>query len=327
MSYFLDLKRPLSILYLSGPSWTGKSLTKDALSRLFRKTGPVDAKKFTGQFNAEILECPFIACDDYRDPTGELTGALLRVTGSNSIPIEQKYIQSQTVRGNIRAVFCYNNPLMLRLADSVDIAQLEAINNRIFYVEYQQGAVDFLRKFTDVEIAEWRDRKLAEHVLWLNQNRSQASTLPPYVVPGIKHSMMYRALLLSKPSVRDTCRWIMRHIKAKTATAAVSSKRLLIGVEGRFINPYVLNEFDLRMHNLASFKFAEEDLKSSILMMQVPEISLLDKFLVLRERGFVELDDGYLKIFCSDGQNDDTYNADLKAYERFVDVPWTGEFK
>lgn len=167
-----------SALYLDGYSGAGKGLLSNGLARIWHEGAPTDFEDAIGQFNSDLLNCPLVRIDEGIGGNGkrkDITAKLRALVGRQSFSINEKGVPQRPVYGTVRLIICANNDNVLMLGDSeFTMKDLEAVVNRIFYVEARKEAAEWLQEHNEggYLTREWVEGDgIARHCLWLSENR------------------------------------------------------------------------------------------------------------------------------------------------------------
>lgn len=184
-----DLSKPICGLYIQGENSIGKSLFVSGLARLWNPSATyVKYSDLTDNWNEALTKSPVIYGDEKATDTDghSDTSVFRQIIGNSSIPIKERYMPTATLLGYPRLVISANNADALRIREDLDPADIDAIRLRIGYVNtmFNKGASDILpqmaaaRGFASArEMADpWiKDGIIAQHVLWLHENRKVES--------------------------------------------------------------------------------------------------------------------------------------------------------
>lgn len=172
----------LPALYIDGPKGAGKSMLIQALAMMFEAGNAVDYMSVGADFNEDLVKCPVISADEgikvsSRDKA-EASKVFRNLTGNNRHKIRRKGLAESNLIGYLRVVITSNGPHGVDFGVGVGAEGLDAINERIIYLRVEKEASQYLidlggRMGTRdwVSIEGHLPGKIAQHILWLHQNR------------------------------------------------------------------------------------------------------------------------------------------------------------
>ncbi len=134
-----------TILILSGPPATGKTLLAQGTARLWTTTGPTQVGSSARDFKRSIARCPLVVAD------GELHAYLDRILSSPKV------------------IVTTNQDDVSSLTKGLPAEQAEAIASRTCLVRSRIEAADFLCEVDTRRLVE--GDIIARHILWLRENR------------------------------------------------------------------------------------------------------------------------------------------------------------
>jgi hypothetical protein len=208
-----DLNKLLCALYLSGHTGAGKTLFGQGLAHLWSETpGKFDA--VTSNFNEELLRCPLVLADeDLGTPTSwktDVSGELRSMLSTLERTVTRKYLPPAAMRGAVRMVIAANNDLLLASRSSLTNQDLEAMAQRFLYIRVTKDSTDLLNDIPTDTKNYWRSRGIAQHMLWLSQNREVKQTRRFWVEGDV--SSMHRLLTISSDWSSKVCEWLVRFL-------------------------------------------------------------------------------------------------------------------
>lgn len=181
LATLLVLNRPTCALYIRGDADIGKGLFAAGLSKIWN-SAPSKYEELIRNFQDGLSQCPLIWADEKvpENPFTENDSSVFRkVIGTGRQKIFRKNKPPADLEGFPRVLITANNPDALRIRESLDAADVKAIQQRIGYVDAGEAPGHYLkarahaRGLTVADMAdEWIDGGgLAGHVLWLHKNR------------------------------------------------------------------------------------------------------------------------------------------------------------
>ena len=168
-----DLNRPLAALVLIGAPGAGKNLLASGLGRIFSTNALSKQSDLTGQFHAGLLKNPLVLIDEEiqeqrygRSFMGSIRSDISQETRTVNI----KYRSELELRGHTRYIINANHiPFSSDNATSKDDA--DAIMERFLWIDTPHLAAAYLKKIPQETRKRWATHEIAQHVLWLQQNR------------------------------------------------------------------------------------------------------------------------------------------------------------
>jgi len=180
------LDRPICALYLQGPGGIGKGMLAAAIARIWsRDSACVKFDKVGSNFQEQLKTTPIIWADE-KASDGKSDSAVFRAwIGNDSQSVDQKNRDTTILRGYPRLLVTANNDDAFRIREELAREDIDAIKVRIGYIRVDDDAAKAsreviqrhanaagvgsnLRDYTDRWV---RDGALAEHILWLCENR------------------------------------------------------------------------------------------------------------------------------------------------------------
>ncbi len=180
--------RPNSCLYIKGPKAIGKSLLVDGLARLWGRKA-TRYRDVMARFNDSFVRSPLVHLDEgLSDKTDSLR--FREFISENEHVIETKGQPQYTLRGCARCVVTSNNVNALKIYESLNTDDIEAISCRVTWVSTKEKAAVFLRQVQGRSTTtSWVEEDLiARHVLWLAETRViKENSENRFLVPGVYH--------------------------------------------------------------------------------------------------------------------------------------------
>lgn len=184
-----DTERPNSCLYLKGPATIGKNLLVDGLARLWGRKA-VRYRDVMARFNDSFLKSPLVHLDEgITDRTDSLR--FREFISETEHVIETKGQPQFTLQGAARVIVTANNVNALKISESLNTDDIDAISSRIMWISTGPLAASYLhelrgRKTTTAWV---EDDLIAKHALWLKQNQvvTDHGHENRFLVPGAYH--------------------------------------------------------------------------------------------------------------------------------------------
>lgn len=174
----VDLRKPICAIYIAGAPDIGKNLLAAGLSSMFG--GFANWKEVALNFQSMMGSTPMIWANEKMEKPkfADLLDVLRDLIGTDQISLEEKNRQVYNLRTNYRLVITANNERLVKALGSYNADDLDAVKQRIGYIECQVDARAKLRELADNQgltlnelTASFAKHKIAEHVLWLSKNR------------------------------------------------------------------------------------------------------------------------------------------------------------
>lgn len=199
-------------LYLFGPSGTGKTLLAHGLSQLWGDGIPTDISEAFSAFNERLARCPLILADEYiPQKYGEsVTGQIRQLIGTSSFTIRRKHKATAELHGCTRVIFTSNEAVLFELDDSVGRLSQEALAKRILYLPTGPQAAELLTRIKPARLQQWRGRAIAEHALWLAENREVTRGQRLHVEGDL--GTMLRRLNIGNRATSLVCEWLVGYL-------------------------------------------------------------------------------------------------------------------
>jgi hypothetical protein len=177
MSVVTDLRRECAALYLYGKKGAGKGLLAHGLARIWTEGGPPDLEDvLPGSWNDRVLSCPLAFADERipKDMRGHVrTEELRSFISARSRTLRVKYSATGEVRAALRLIIAANNQTLLQAGANLTQHDIEAIAERLLYVEVSPAGSEYLTSlpFERRERLVYGD-EIAAHALWLSETRA-----------------------------------------------------------------------------------------------------------------------------------------------------------
>ena len=175
-----QLDDPTCALYIHGPPGTGKGLFASGVAAMWG-TGATSYNDAVGKFNSALTRNPVVHVDEYFaffDGQDGFSGAFRSLIGDSTRQLRIKNQPSANLIGCPRLVICANNADALTLNENLTAQDLEAIAQRVLYVQHDDGAANYLKSLGGrattkhwVMMADGSAGLVARHVKWLAENR------------------------------------------------------------------------------------------------------------------------------------------------------------
>lgn len=168
------LDHQCAALLLEGEASSGKTFLANGLAVLWTKGGPSPFDVLTGNFNSQLVNCPLVFADEGLSGShnGSVNDILRRAIGQSGFPLRRKFVSDANVIGALRIMMATNNSDILKDFEDLSPEDRNAIAQRILLIGIHDGkAKALLDSLPHSTKAEWANYKIAEHALWLRDNR------------------------------------------------------------------------------------------------------------------------------------------------------------
>lgn len=254
LAWVYELGRPCVALFVTGPKGTGKSLLGYMAASPFG-TPPTPLEEVFGSFNAAMLKNPVCMADEHlpKDHRGHSRNPELRFhVQAVERQLHRKHLPNVVLRGATRTLVVANNMNVLSTAESLSVEDIDAIGARYLYIEAQPEAAEYLEDVVGhARVKEWVDLGLlAEHMLWLRENRKVESKGRFLMKPSPE---IQNQLLVRNGPRGAVCQWFCSYLLNRelfdddagtNRLVRIKNGRLLANVAGivKFWTPFVPNE-------------------------------------------------------------------------------------
>jgi hypothetical protein len=211
-----DTNKILSGLCIYGGAGAGKTFLAHGIASLWSDGVPSDIAEIFGQFNERYSKNPVILADEYipQNYGKSVTGDIRALIGTKSFTVRRKRKPTIDLHGAPRLFITSNDQTVLNIDEAIGRESLEAIARRLLYIHVNKKAADFLETLLFEEREAWKERKIAEHCLWLQANRK--------VIPGkrffVEGSMgpSIKQMIFGNRPTSLLCEWIVNMLVSPT---------------------------------------------------------------------------------------------------------------
>lgn len=210
------IDRPSSALYIEGPPGCGKSLLANGIARIWTVGGPTSLVDIL-RWNDDLTQCPIVFADEVLpDEWIKLnsTGQFRQIIQDTRRPLRKRYRSNGVMHGAIRLILAANNANLLNTSESLSKNDIQAIQERLFFIQADQKATDYLnskggfpyaRRFVEEDL-------IAKHVLWLTENR-EVSPQGRFIVAG-DGEYLSTSLATGSGRNEEICSFLFKFLKS-----------------------------------------------------------------------------------------------------------------
>jgi len=173
--------QPIAALYIEGPGGIGKSLLASGVASLWGST-PVDYNQVVGGFNGGLLNCPLLFADEGiivdRNREASASEVFRNLVANTSHSLNPKFQALTSLSGALRVLITANDGNGIPFTQALGQDGIEAIIERIRKIKTGHEPRKYLESIgaRNGALVSWVGEagapgKVAEHILWLHQNR------------------------------------------------------------------------------------------------------------------------------------------------------------
>lgn len=236
------LDKPAAALYIDGDKGTGKNVLADGLAHIWHKGNATAFKDVVGTaFNDAITRCPLIHADEGIPKTDTIIDDLRRLIGSSGMPLNRKFLPVVNLKGCPRLIITANNSrVLLDTGATLGPQDIEAVTQRIRRLHANIESARHLEKIRNEKgyeyIQAWVDHdKIAEHALWLRENR-EVNEKTRFLVEGVDPAQAEQ-MTTGTGHVSATMEFLSRYL---SDSSAVKSPRIIVGNGELLVNTEAL---------------------------------------------------------------------------------------
>ncbi len=227
------LDKICSALVLIGPPGCGKTLLAIGLSRLWSEHGPTTLAQAFANFNDSLLKSPLCFADEQlpKDFRGYAqTGQLREHVQAMVRPLKKKFLPDASLVGATRTIVAANSDAVFASKDVLTANDIEAIADRLLYVEALVAGKTFL---AGRDVSAWVESDLiAEHALWLRDHHKwvpEGRFLIARRTGGIGRRLAVQSGIQSA-----VCEWLVGYLMTRNKYDSAYDQRVLID-KGRLL--------------------------------------------------------------------------------------------
>ncbi len=191
------LEKATAALFLRGAPGSGKTMLAQGLAAIWGKP-PTEMDSLKENFNDEITQNPVVFADEtvskrFRDDSG----LLRRLITATHVTLNRKYMETTKLQGAVRVIFAKNNLSLFGQNESMSKDDVDAVAQRILYYHMPRTAPYF------------HPLRLAQHILWLEETRTVASSASQRLWVMGRDSELHRHMRISSRDRSLCCQWIL----------------------------------------------------------------------------------------------------------------------
>lgn len=210
------LERQCAALFLEGDAGAGKGLLAHGLSRLWRDGGATPFEALVADFNDAVTSCPMVLVDEGfpKHRHYSIIDELRKWTGNQNQNIKRKFKAEASLRGAIRLILAANNNRIFESIEELSENDRIALAERLIYIKITKQARLFLESLEYSEREEFVNEKIAQHSVWLRENREVVSG-KRFIVEG-NDSALHARLMVSNSVAGLICEFLAKSISEAT---------------------------------------------------------------------------------------------------------------
>lgn len=210
------LDRQCAALFLEGDAGAGKGLLAHGMAHLWRDGGATPFEALVADFNESVTSCPMVLVDEGfpKHRNFSIIDELRKWTGNQNQNIKRKFKAEANLRGAIRLILAANNNRIFESIEELSENDRQALAERLIYIKVNKDARLYLESLEYSDREEFVNEKIAQHALWLRDNRE--------VVPGRRFivegndSILHARLMVSNGVAGNVCEFISKIISDAT---------------------------------------------------------------------------------------------------------------
>jgi len=226
------LDKPTAALILDGAKRTGKSQLAKALASIWGAR-PTPMSNLTSSFNDSLSRCPVVYAEETipwefrRD-----TGLLKELVTSDSQQLREKYQSNADLLGSLRLVIARNDHKLFEAGEVLTQGTVDALMDRLLYVDTGSTPAPF-----------FETREIAEHILWLEQNRRvPESTRPGLWVTGVPSRLHHRMRAFTSKTSVSVCEWLLAFLDRPQFCGDTAVTQFRLDSQGLRVTPKLVYE-------------------------------------------------------------------------------------
>jgi len=200
LSVFPDSSRAVCALFLVGPKEIGKDLLAHGLARIWAHGEAIPFKEVVSDFNGRARYTPMVWANEALPNVRGIEDHIRTITTDASASCVEKFRMPFTVSGYRRLLVTQNSLRLTFTNRSLDVDDLQALEDRIWSFQASGRAGNYLRSLGKETRDAMAQHQIAEHVLHLGEVISIEST-GRFAVSGSDDDSLSIKIMLGDPEV------------------------------------------------------------------------------------------------------------------------------
>lgn len=205
----------LPALVLTGPANCGKTILGKGMGQIYG-SDPLDAEAAFSSFNAALLtKQPIILMDEKVADAYRREGTTLvrRFLTQSSRMLDEKYQARVELRGFPRLIIAANNLDVLNTNEEMSAEDRAAFAERLVHIDLAPGKAKLMSMQPRIQTYWLNERYLAEHILWLSQNR-QVTHMGDRFTVASNHTRLHDGLASRAGFAGDVAYWLLSYVSS-----------------------------------------------------------------------------------------------------------------
>lgn len=240
-----EVREPTAVLFIKAQRGSGKTMLMNGLGRLWLAPGQdppevVDTMATSARdYNDAMLRCPLTVADENFPPNR--SAELRRFMQARSHTLRRKFLPVASVFGTVRVIIAANNTNLLKIREVLTVDDVEAIGERILFLQPGPEAREYLLSLGDRPRA-WVDQDiLAAHCRWLHQNHHYQKG-SRFLVEGQQGSL-HRSIAISTSVSSAVCEWVARFLRDPNKALQCDVPTVMVRDEEILVSPSGLSQY------------------------------------------------------------------------------------
>ncbi len=223
------LEKATAALVLDGNTGTGKSMLAEGLARVWGNESPTPMHDLQRAFNDHLRRCPVVLADEsvpweYRRDTGLLKSLIT----STKHQLREKFQATADLVGSVRLIISRNDHRLFEAGEALTQSTVNALQERLLYVHTG-----------DARAPHFSAEEIAQHVLWLMQERQVASDDRLWV-RGEPSRLHYRMRAYTSRVSSSCCQWLLRFVDRPQLCGDTALRQFKMDSQGLRVAPYLV---------------------------------------------------------------------------------------
>jgi len=267
-------KYRLAMIVLVGSKGIGKTQFARGMAKLWTVDAPSDMSFLFEAFQEDLMDCPLLLADEEfpKDYKGRVPSAKLRaMISSKDHKFNRKGLPRIKVEGHLRFAVAVNSlKHITALSDQNQDKDIEALLVRMLVIKCNTFAKNFWKQQDFVD-----NDGIAEHALWLQQQRQAQIISDPEAVYGVRNMQTPpegKTYLLTKKSL-GVLEALARFLKNRTGEE-LGSPPAFVARGGLYVDPQVLQEGWEKLFDLKTRRPSYETVRESVKDLSDEEVTV-----------------------------------------------------